>query len=75
MNHSLTGYQTICSLGVIMTPRPGFPRLPHSTRTMCSNMLGEQLLRDDGVSGLLSATFGDMTDHDGQCSLVEFPNM
>lgn len=39
--------------------------------------MGKQLLRDDGVSGLLSATFGDVTGEDGafffllQCVILQ----
>jgi hypothetical protein len=74
MNHSLPASQTIGSLGTTMSPRPGFPRVPDSTRSVCSDVLGTQLLRDDGVSGLLSATFRDATDQDGEQSLAAIPN-
>lgn len=54
-----------------MTLRPGSPRLPDTTRSMCSHMLGTQLVRGDGVSGLLSATLGEQ---DGEHSLATILN-
>lgn len=48
-----------------MSPGPGIRAIPRVTRTLCSSMLGKQLLRDDGVTGLFAAMFGDSEGAEG----------
>lgn len=49
-----------------MSPRPGLRPLPDFTLKLCSSTLGKQLLREDGVGGLLSAMFGDTEGDEGK---------
>lgn len=62
---SLPADQTITALGAVMSPQPNIRAIPDATRKICSNMLGSQLLREDGVLGLMSAMFGDSSSAEG----------
>lgn len=66
--YSLPADQTITSLGAVLSVRPGLRPLPDEARKICSSMLGAQLLREDGISGLLSAMFGDAEGSEGESS-------
>ncbi|KAF5387644.1 hypothetical protein D9615_000386 [Tricholomella constricta] len=52
----LSPLQTITALGGILTSSP--PPLPH-VRKLCASLLGQQLLRPQGVLGLCAAVFGE----------------
>ena len=53
---SLPPSQTIASLGTIMSSSPPPPQHVHRS---CASLLSRQLMRPDGVRGLLAAVFGE----------------
>ena len=53
---SLPAAETIVSLGAVLQASPALP--PHVHKA-CTSLLNRQLLRPEGVRGLLTAVFGD----------------
>ncbi|KAF8319706.1 hypothetical protein DL93DRAFT_2053341, partial [Clavulina sp. PMI_390] len=57
--HRIAASQIVAALGTTMTASPSRRSLPEPTRKLCSRLLSEQILRQDGVTGLFFAMFDE----------------